>query len=54
MKITEIAIKKPLSPDQARIKSLQNQARRAREAVKAERNRQKKIKLQKDLSLIGK
>lgn len=41
MKIAEIAPKKPLTPDQARIKSLQDQARRAREAVKAERARQK-------------
>ncbi len=43
MKIIEVT-SKPLTPEQARIKSLQDQARRAREAVKAERARQK-IKL---------
>lgn len=35
------AIKKPLTPDQARIKSMQDQAKRAQKAVKAERARQK-------------
>ena len=43
MKIIEVT-SKPLTPEQAKIKSLQDQARRAREAVKAERARQK-IKL---------
>lgn len=32
---------KPLTPDQARIKSMKDQARRAQQAVKAERARQK-------------
>jgi len=32
---------KPLTPDQARIKSLKNQAKRSQQAVKAERARQK-------------
>ncbi len=41
MKIAEIAPKKPLTPDQAKIKSLQDQAKRAQAAVKAERARQK-------------
>ena len=36
----ETAIK-PLTPDQARIKSLKDQAKRARDAVKAEKARQK-------------
>lgn len=40
MKIKEVTAK-PLTPEQARIKSLQDQAKRAREAVKAERARQK-------------
>ena len=40
MKIKEVTTK-PLTPQQARIKSLQAQAKRAREAVKAERARQK-------------
>lgn len=40
MKIKEVT-SKPLTPEQARIKALQDQARRAREALKAERARQK-------------
>ena len=35
------AVKKPLTPDQARIESMKNQANRAQQAVKAERARQK-------------
>jgi len=35
------AIKKPLTPDQARIKSMKDQAKRAQQAVKAEKARQK-------------
>lgn len=35
------AVKKPLTPDQARIKSMQNQVKRSQQAVKAERARQK-------------
>lgn len=35
------AIKKPLTPDQARIKSMHDQARRAQNAFKAEKARQK-------------
>jgi hypothetical protein len=43
MKVYEVtsAAKKPLTPDQARIKSMQDQAKRAQQAVKAERARQK-------------
>ena len=52
MKIVEIAPKKTLTPDQARIKSLQDQVRRAREAVKAERARQKIRSGQQQLSRI--
>lgn len=51
MKIKEVT-SKPLAPEQARIKSLQDQARRAREAVKAERARQKIQQGQKQLSKI--
>lgn len=41
IKLSETAPKGPLTPEQARIKSLQDQAKRAREAVKAEKARQK-------------
>ena len=43
MKVYEVtsALKKPLTPDQARIKSMQDQAKRAQQALKAERARQK-------------
>lgn len=40
MKIIEVT-SKPLTPEQARIKALQAQAKRAKDAVKAERARQK-------------
>jgi hypothetical protein len=39
--ITEVATIKPLTPDQQRIKSMQAQVKRAQEAVRAERARQK-------------
>jgi len=41
--ITETTIKpqKPLTPDQARINSMKDQAKRAQQAVKAEKARQK-------------
>lgn len=51
MKIIEVT-SKPLTPEQARIKSLQDQARRAREAVKAERARQQIKKGQNQLARI--
>lgn len=35
------AVKKPLKPDQARIKSMQDQVKRSQQAVNAERARQK-------------
>jgi len=41
MVIREVTATKPPTPDQQRIKALQAQAKRAREAVKAERARQK-------------
>lgn len=51
MKIKEVTTK-PLTPQQARIKSLQDQAKRARDAVKAERARQKIRQGQNQLSKI--
>ncbi len=41
MRFYEFNPKKPLSPEQARIKALKDQAKRAQNAVKAERARQK-------------
>ena len=35
------AVKKPLTPDQARIEAMKTQAKKAQQAVKAERARQK-------------
>ncbi len=51
MRVLEIT-NKPLTPEQARIKSLQNQAKRARDAVKAERARQQIRKAQNQLAKI--
>ena len=45
-------IKKPLTPDQARIKSMQDQVKRSQQAVKAERARQKIMSGQKALSQV--
>jgi hypothetical protein len=45
MKVIEVT-KKPPTPEQARIKALQAQAKRARDAVKAERARQQIRKAQ--------
>ena len=39
--ITEVATIKPLTPDQQRIKSMQDRVKRDQAAVKAERARQK-------------
>jgi hypothetical protein len=52
MVIREITASKPLTPDQQRIKALQAQAKRAREAVKAERARQKIKAGQQQLSQV--
>ena len=35
------AVKKPLTPDQARIKSMQDRVKKSQQAVKAEKARQK-------------
>lgn len=42
MKIAEVVVKKPLTPDQARIRSLQVASDNARAAVQRERDRQRK------------
>lgn len=52
MKIKEVTTK-PLTPEHSRIKSLQAQAKRAREAVKAERARQKIRQGQQQLAAIA-
>ena len=50
MKITEITAPKPPTPEQQRIKAMQAQVKRAQEAVKAERARQKIAVGQKQLA----
>jgi hypothetical protein len=45
-----LATQKPLAPPQARVKALQSQADKARQAVKAERARQAMAKAQQQLS----
>ncbi len=52
MKVIEVTAKPP-TPEQARIKALQVQAKRAREAVKAERARQQIRKAQNQLATIS-
>ena len=41
MRMYEIKMIKPLTPDQARVRSMQDQVKRTQQAVKAERARQK-------------
>lgn len=52
MKIKEVASLKPLTPEQQRIKAMQAQVKRAQEAVKAERARQKIKAGQQQLSQV--
>ncbi len=52
MVIREITAIKPPTPQQQRIKALQAQAKRARDAVKAERARQKIAAGQKQLNKV--
>ena len=57
MRFNEIANKlpiKPLSPEQARLKSMKDRVKRDQEAVKAERARQKIASAQKSLSSLSK
>jgi len=51
MRFDEIAPQKPLSPEQARLKSMKDRVKRDQEAVKAERARQDIAKAHKQLSL---
>ncbi len=41
MRIYEIRTIKPLTPDQARVKSMQDQVKRTQQAIKTEKARQK-------------
>jgi hypothetical protein len=41
MRMYEIKMIKPLTPDQARVKSMQDQVKRTQQAIKGERARQK-------------
>ena len=41
MRFNEIAPQKPLSPEQARLKSMKDRVKRDQQAIKAERARQK-------------
>ena len=52
MKIREVASLKPLTPEQQRIKAMQAQVKRAQEAIKAERARQKIASGQKALNKL--
>ena len=52
MGLYEIKPQKPLTPDQARVKSMQNQVRRTQQAIKAEKARQKIKSGQADLMNI--
>lgn len=53
MVIREITAIKPLTPEQARIRAMQAQVKRAQEAVRAERARQKIKKAQQSLMQIN-
>jgi hypothetical protein len=48
----EIKTIKPLTPDQARVKSMQDQVKRTQQAIKAEKARQKIKAGQKNLAKI--
>jgi len=52
MRIYEIKTIKPLTPDQARVKSMQNQVKKTQQAIKAEKARQKIKVGQEDLRKI--
>ena len=51
MRMYEIKTIKPLTPDQARVKSMQDQVKRTQQAIKTEKARQKIKAAQKNLSL---
>jgi hypothetical protein len=52
MRMYEIKTIKPLTPDQARVKSMQDQVKRTQQAIKAEKARQKIKAGQKNLAKI--
>jgi hypothetical protein len=52
MRMYEIKTIKPLTPDQARVKSMQDQVKRTQQAIKAEKARQKIRAGQKLLSRV--
>jgi hypothetical protein len=52
MRFDEIAPTKPLSPEQARLKSMKDRVKRGQEAVKAERQRQQVAKAQQQLQRV--
>ncbi len=54
MRMYEIKMIKPLTPDQARIKSMQDRVKRDQQAVKAERARQKIKAGQEQLKVLSK
>ena len=54
MRFDEIAPQKPLSPEQARLKSMKDRVNRDQAAIKAERARQQIQKAQKSLSSLSK
>ena len=54
MRIYEIQMIKPLTPAQARMRSLKVNADRAKNALKAERSRQKIVQGQQELAANGK
>jgi len=54
MRFDEIAPIKPLSPEQARLKSMKDRVKRDQEAIKAERARQKIASAQKSLINLSK
>jgi hypothetical protein len=52
MRMYEIKTIKPLTPDQARVKSMQDQVKRTQQAIKTEKARQKIKAGQSDLAQI--
>ena len=52
MRMYEIKMIKPLTPDQARVKSMQDQVKRTQQAIKTEKARQKIKAGQTDLAQI--
>ena len=52
MRFDEITPQKPLSPEQARLRSMKDRVKRDQEAVKAERARQQMHQAQQKLSAI--